>query len=234
MFVQPQASVRRGAGWFAGASAFALALSGWSVSPAEAQQRFGTTVQLPTISLSTVSTSVMVPDRGYTSVGGISRMSQGRTRLGPALPPFYSRGSGSSASATRYGITTTIMDLSELDAEVLAQAPARRGDSVADASPRPAAGDALSRQAEQTSADVARDTEVSSDRMSVAEIRRRRQRLAAATIEEGQRLLEQADTAAAEGNVTLARAQYRLAAAKLTGSQRQEAIAKLRALVSTR
>ena len=54
----------------------------------------GTTVQLPTFSFTTVSTTVSVPDGGTVLLGGIKRLSEGRTEHGiPVLSkiPYVSR-----------------------------------------------------------------------------------------------------------------------------------------------
>jgi general secretion pathway protein D len=58
------------------------------------QTREGTTVQLPTFNFTTVSTTVSVPDGGTVLLGGIKRLSEGRTERGvPMLNkiPYISR-----------------------------------------------------------------------------------------------------------------------------------------------
>ena len=45
----------------------------------------GTTVQLPTFSFVTVTTTVSVPDGGTVLLGGIKRLSEGRTERGVPL-----------------------------------------------------------------------------------------------------------------------------------------------------
>ena len=45
----------------------------------------GTTVQLPTFSIVSVSTTVSVPDGGTVLLGGIKRLSEGRTEVGVPL-----------------------------------------------------------------------------------------------------------------------------------------------------
>jgi general secretion pathway protein D len=47
--------------------------------------RSGTTVQLPTFQLITVSTTVSVPDGGTVLLGGIKRLSEGRNEFGVPL-----------------------------------------------------------------------------------------------------------------------------------------------------
>ena len=57
-------------------------------------RRSGTTVQLPTFSYVTVTTTVSVPDGGTVLLGGIKRLSEGRSEAGvPILNkvPFLNR-----------------------------------------------------------------------------------------------------------------------------------------------
>ena len=54
----------------------------------------GTTIQLPTFAFTTVSTTVSVPDGGTVLLGGIKRLSEGRTERGvPMLAqlPYINR-----------------------------------------------------------------------------------------------------------------------------------------------
>ncbi len=54
----------------------------------------GTTVQLPVLAVTTVNTTVSVPDGGTVLMGGIKRMSEGRTERGvPMLSnlPYVNR-----------------------------------------------------------------------------------------------------------------------------------------------
>jgi len=78
-----------------------------------------TTVQLPTYNFFTVSTSVSVPDRGATYLGGVNRAASGRNEFGaPFLPK--NRSIGSTVSASGMQVSATIIDLTELDQQVLA------------------------------------------------------------------------------------------------------------------
>lgn len=79
----------------------------------------GTTVQLPTFSFFTVSTSVSVPDRGSASLGGVNRMSSGSSTYGP-FPT--NRASGTGASAGGMSVHVTIHDFDAMDTAVLRQA----------------------------------------------------------------------------------------------------------------
>jgi general secretion pathway protein D len=60
----------------------------------EVTTRVGTTIQLPTFSFTTVSTTVSVPDGGTVLLGGIKRLSEGRNEFGvPGLSkiPYVNR-----------------------------------------------------------------------------------------------------------------------------------------------
>ena len=94
------------------------------------------TVQLPTFSNFSVNTTVSVPDRGATSLGGVRRSSSGSTRRGiPGISrfpvagaPFRSRAFGSQSGSSQATVHATIIDHREWDAAVLAEARRRRGE----------------------------------------------------------------------------------------------------------
>ena len=84
-------------------------------------------VQLPTISHFGVSTSVVVPDRGSTVLGGVGRSALGAGQIGtPLLPgrPFTNRAIGSSTGAATVRATVTVHDFEAMESQIL-------GDSVA-------------------------------------------------------------------------------------------------------
>lgn len=77
-----------------------------------------TTVQLPTFNFFTISTSVMVPDRGGAYLGGVGRgASAGRSNGAPGLPG--SRAFGSSAEAGGVSIGVQIHDFEATDRALL-------------------------------------------------------------------------------------------------------------------
>ncbi|QDS97282.1 hypothetical protein [Adhaeretor mobilis] len=79
-------------------------------------------VQLPTFHVFGISTTVLVPDRGSMVQGGVNRSSRGSHQLGRG-----NRGYGSSTSAGGVSVSATIIDHSEIDRAVLAEAARRRG-----------------------------------------------------------------------------------------------------------
>ena len=86
---------------------------------------WGQTVQLPTFRHTTVSTTVLVPDRGSTSLGGFSGSSSGsnsRGIPGGAGPLFRSRSVGRSSGASNMSVHVTIIDHQLWDDAVMASA----------------------------------------------------------------------------------------------------------------
>lgn len=81
----------------------------------------GQVVQLPSISTFSYSGSVLAPDRGTTSLGGVSRSAMGSSRRG------LSRGFGSSFSRSNASVTATIIDHQEIDRQIRGAEAARRG-----------------------------------------------------------------------------------------------------------
>lgn len=94
-----------------------------SSSQKEENQRSGTSVQLPTFSFVTVTTTVSVPDGGTILLGGIKRLSEGRDEMGvPILNkiPFINRlfkntGIGRDTSSLMMTVTPRIIIQEEED-----------------------------------------------------------------------------------------------------------------------
>jgi len=82
-----------------------------------------TTVQLPTYSFSTTSTTVSVPDRGQVFLGGVNRAADGRSEFGvPMLGKipyagrlFGNRAIGSERSAMNHSVKVRIHDFESMD-----------------------------------------------------------------------------------------------------------------------
>jgi hypothetical protein len=88
-----------------------------------AQVAANTPVQLPTIGFFGVNTVVSVPDGGTMSLGGVSSYSSGQnsnSSFGP-FRPFANRSSGYEARATNAAVTPTIIIMSEIEEDVIAQ-----------------------------------------------------------------------------------------------------------------
>ncbi len=95
---------------FAGLIAFAT-------ESARAQQ---VAVQQPVVGVTSVNTSVLVPDRGQIRLGGVSSAQSSRNQYGT-----WPRGSsfGVSRSANSLSASVTIIDLREMDEAIMSTAP---------------------------------------------------------------------------------------------------------------
>jgi len=110
-----------------------LLVAGVLAGTAQAQ-----TVQLPTLRVFSVNTTVSVPDRGGLNLGGVDTYRSASVSRGvPGLsgvpgigPLFGSRSIGSSTTSAGASVTATIIDHHEIDAHLLAEAAARRGEDL--------------------------------------------------------------------------------------------------------
>ena len=100
--------------WTTGRQILAI-VGAWAVtSPALAQQN-AVTVQLPTFSFFTVSTTVLVPDRGGAAMGGIGRSSLGANQFGPAPLPAGTRSIGAERQAQNLQVFVHVHDFKALE-----------------------------------------------------------------------------------------------------------------------
>jgi hypothetical protein len=181
----------------------ALLAAGLVASPALAQNQ-ATTVQLPSFSSFSVSTSVSVPDRGGAFLGGTKTSSNGSTHYGP-FPG--ARASGSNTGASNAWVFVHIHDHEALDAATLAAA---RGSSPA----APGPGELTSRL-KQTAPEAAPLGGLAAARAKHAT------QVAAAT----QYVTEQiarADALAAAGKLDSAEVIYRMALKRADSAQRRD------------
>ena len=74
-------------------------------------------VQLPTFHTFSYRGSVLVPDGGTTSLGGVKRSATGYNRRG------WNRGYGSVQSNSQASISANIIDLNEMDRQILGASP---------------------------------------------------------------------------------------------------------------
>lgn len=89
-----------------------------------------TTVQLPTFNFFTISTSVMVPDRGGAYLGGVN--SGGSASHSNGLPGLANRSGASSLGAGGVSVGVQVIDLAEMDRALLAEARAKRESAEAE------------------------------------------------------------------------------------------------------
>ncbi len=98
----------------------ASCLAVWAVSLGSAWGQ--NAVQLPTISHFGVSTTVLAPDRGSTTLGSVNRSAMGANQFGvPLLParPFTNRSISSSIGAASVRATVTVHDFEAMESQIL-------------------------------------------------------------------------------------------------------------------
>jgi hypothetical protein len=160
----------------------------------------GTTVQLPTFSFFTVSTTVSVPDQGSTSLGGVNSVSNGSTAYGPSFPG--NRASGASSSAGGMSVHVTIHDFESMDAETLRQAGMT-----------PAQIDALRLGSAQKDASAP---------ASVADVRRQQLAAVDKKQQEATEYYRRGQTAESEGKGNVAKIYFQMAARRASGELKAE------------
>lgn len=197
-----------------------------SLPPAAAQ--LDQTIQLPTFGFTTVATTVLVPDRGSVTLGGISRSRFGRTQRGTPLlgrlpfvgGPFNDVGIGSEISTSTMGVTAYIHDFEAMDQAIRAQAA-----ELAPVSSRHASG---------LYPGEPYHVAVNPAALSVSEIRRR-QEIERNTITVRQKgLLERARQAETEGRLSVAKIYYRSVWRDASGDIKKQLAAKLAELEKRR
>lgn len=83
-----------------------------------------TTVQLPTFSFFTISTTVSVPDRGGAFLGGVDRSTGNIHSNGP--PGLANRAGASGVAGGGVSVSAQIIDVRAMDKQLLAEAAAER------------------------------------------------------------------------------------------------------------
>lgn len=178
-----------------------------------------TVVQLPSMHTFSVQTSVLVPDSGGATLGAIRRAAHARNARGaPGWGPLGRNVAGAGAAmSTGVSVHATIIDHAELDALVLEEARATR--------------EAMGKELIEDRPRVKPPRETGPIE-SVASIKRR---LAAEDAEmeaQAERDFEKAMRCEQEGQLSLARSYYRIAAKKSTGDVKQRAMERVAALPS--
>ncbi|MGA2063663.1 MAG: hypothetical protein ABSG86_01775 [Thermoguttaceae bacterium] len=200
----------------------------------------GQSLQLPTYSFTSVSTTVSVPDQGAALLGGISRSSESRSEFGvPMLPfrPFRNTAIGQSSSAMNMYATATIHDFDAMEAALLGT-PSPGGVVSADS---PAAAAALARMAPsvppkilagqwQPKADPPGATSPVAD-PATEQARRLAQREVRSS--EAEQYFERARQAEADGKPSVAKIYYQMVVRRAGGDLKSQALARLDALGST-
>ncbi len=199
------------------------------------QPTWGQVVQLPTLRVFTLSTTVSVTDRGSVSLGGVDYARSGSISRGvpvvgrlPAVGgPFRSHAAGHSMGANRVSVTATIIDHREWDEAIRAMATEQ-----SHANPRE---EAMERRAELLSRHVARHASVTdrtTDPGSTSlEARRFRNQLVDAERQtEAGTFFARGQQALREDRRGVAAAYFRLAARRADGQLRDRALAHIKAI----
>jgi hypothetical protein len=171
-------------------------------TPLNAQQQ-GVTLQLPTFSSFSVTTSVLVPDSGGAYMGGIGRGRSSRNRHGA---PF-GRGqnaTGSQRQAAGMHVQAHVHDLSGMDKALRGPGPLSRQMSAAQSG---ALGEPIA---------------------SLKDIERERKAAADAQQAEATDLFRRGREAQAAGKTSLAKTYYQMALRRATGELREQIAAQLR------
>lgn len=90
-----------------------LSLLAFGLCPLAVSAQAPSVVQLPSISTFAYSGTVVVPDGGSTSLGGVNRSASGSTRRG------LNRAFGSSLNRSHASVSATIIDNDEIDRQLL-------------------------------------------------------------------------------------------------------------------
>lgn len=167
------------------------------------------TVQLPTFESFSGGGSVLVPDRGGTSIGKIGRRG---AQAGTARPGL-SRGQARRVAVGGADVSADIQDLAELDQQVLKEARARRearglpANHTADKATnrRPAAAETADDEIVPDSSTAASPIE------SIAEIRRQRAVAAEIRYRQAEETFALGERALSDGATATAKSFYRLA-----------------------
>ncbi len=188
---------------------FLICVSSW-LTAAQAQNQPGLVVQLPSVSLFSVQTTVIAPDSGGAFMGGVGQGAWGQAYYGSPLLPWAQRAGGGVRRQQSLVVRATVHDLDALDEAVLAQA-ARL--AVAGTSGAVRSGRAAS-TAERPVA-------------SLAELRRRKAALRASEQLEAMSMYKRGQEALAGGKLHAARAWFRMAACRARGALRAEILDQL-------
>jgi len=181
-------------------------------------QQQPTTVQLPTFSFFGVGTSVSVPDRGSTYLGGVNRASTGMNEFKTPLTPFRNRSFGMERSASNMSVSVFIHDFDAMEEALL-------GD-------QPAPGMALGPRWPQTGPErlTARSAAPAPPAASVAQILQDRAREQLSRQQEAENFFQRGRSAEESGKPNVARIYYQMAARRASGDLKQQVAARLEAL----
>ncbi len=228
----------------------AVVIAAFAAAQSVAQQNI--TVQLPTFNMTTVQTTVSVPDGGTALLGGISRASEGSVTRGvPMLGKvpgasrlFKNRGIGRDVGLSQMTVTPRIIILEEEELRQTgfsydtlsqqAQTPAARPLAVAGAM---ALDPELASQADFLARNIARHPTPSRDVVdgpalpSIEEVKRQNELARARRTSEAEDFFAKGQRAEVEGKAGVAKIWYEMAARRADG-ELQKAVAERLAILA--
>lgn len=205
---------------------FGFAFCGLVTSTSAQQSLPATTVQLPTFSQFTITTTVSVPDRGGAFLGGLNSGASNSSRLGNG--PLQTRSLSSTRAATGVSVSATVIDHEEIDRAILAEAASKQAPMDSTAMKAAAISKAVAVESRPTS----RSTPYSSDTLpgSVAAIRQRNASAADLEVAEVAGYLAKARQAEAENKPGVAKIFYQMVARRDQGEMKRVADGRLAVL----
>lgn len=227
----------------------ACAIAAWclAVTPGNlAAQQNAVTIQLPTYSSFSVSTSVLVPDRGGAALGGVNRSAMGGSQFGPAPLPAGTRAMGVERQAQNAHVFVQVHDFQEMEQALVADGAGPQNVALDnhgnDAGRLTVMRHAVSPKA--TSARRGQNVQPSGNplavptagdaagQLSVEDWQRLRAQQSAEDQREAQQLLERAAAAAESGNRAAARVYLNMAYRKAAGTLRSQIAAEMERLAT--
>jgi hypothetical protein len=206
-----------------------------------AQQGSAQTVQLPTFSFFSVSTTVSVPDNGSAFMGGINRAASGGNEFGVpglAFPGLQNRSFGQDMSASSVWAKVTIHDFDAMDQAIL-NTPSpndltsfgtRRWDAAADVPAVPRVAASFSPDAVNLAGNWRSDAPAAPTGSKVAAEENDREARRAARSAEAESYFARGQKAESDGKPSVAKIYYQMAARRASGDLKQQAQARLDAL----
>ena len=201
---------------------FSLLVVGLIVQSAPAQQNRATSVQLPTFSFFSTSTTVSVPDRGSVFMGGVNRARSGSRQFGAPLLPFGNRAMGSSRGAMGTRVSVWIHDFEAIDEALLSQ-PTASGGYRNGLLPR--TSDSWQRRLAES-----QDSSGRQPAPSLEDIRQNRLAAQQTRANEALVFFERAKKAEEAGKANVARIYYQMVARRDAGELKEKALARLEAI----
>jgi len=212
-----------------------------AITPSALGQWPGSTVQLPTFSMFTTSTTVSVPDRGSVYLGGIKRAATGRNEFGTPilgkLPylglPFKSVGIGQERSASQMHVSAWIHDFDAMDEYLLAQPAAGRSLSSTWRRPRSAIaamGHTLQPRNPGTGGSWLPANSNGSPTMTLAKAQAQRTARQQSRNDEAEDFFARGRVAEAEGKANVAKIYYQMAARRASTGLKEQVLLRLEAI----